>query len=400
MELKDILARVKVDFEFATKTKFVGLVRAIGSAFSSRIKEVYYKLDFVRRQAFVSTADKDYLYMHSGELVEVGGAMFAAGQVCFFGVVGTNVPANTKVEDNGVEWVTTAASKIVESTEVLGVVVVVGSIAQVIQNLSIPTCKCLVNGVEKVVTSTEEARYFDADGIADGEQVTIIVRKTLPVAVTAVKAGADGNRAFGDVLRLTTTITGIDSEAVVLSIAGGSEEEGTEDYRARVIDWLSKPQAPFNENNIIAEVKKRTAATYCWVRDADKTGGSVGVYPLNVSQAGSIGLNVDVKAAVMLIKSPQLEEERVFVATPAVEKVVFVVSGMSPTSDGLKSEIAKNLEYMMLGGRFEAGILVEEIQAEVFRAEYAGQRPVTFTVSGARSAVAEKVYFYGGVNFV
>ena len=90
--MKEILDKLKVDFEYYTGGKYIGLVKAIGAGFASRLSEFASKLGWIEKQAFVATADKDYLYLHTGHLLEPKPSLMAEGYVVFFGEVGKLVP--------------------------------------------------------------------------------------------------------------------------------------------------------------------------------------------------------------------------------------------------------------------------------------------------------------------
>ncbi len=77
--MKEIWDKLKVDFEYYTGGKYIGLVKAIGAGFASRLSEFTSKLNFIEKQAFIETADRDYLYLHTGDLLPPKGSEVAEG---------------------------------------------------------------------------------------------------------------------------------------------------------------------------------------------------------------------------------------------------------------------------------------------------------------------------------
>ncbi|MCK6521826.1 baseplate J/gp47 family protein [Myxococcota bacterium] len=135
-------------------------------------------LFWVRDQAFPTTADTVHLERHAA-LVDLQRkpAATAAGTVTFTGTSGVLVPAGTLLTAaDGTEFVTS------------------------------------VSGT-----------------LASG---------TLTVAVEAVLPGTAGNRVEGDVLEVAAPPSGVDADAEVVSITGGTEEETDAALRSRVLTRL------------------------------------------------------------------------------------------------------------------------------------------------------------------
>jgi len=79
--MNDIFERLKVDFQYITGFMYKGLVASIGLGFASRLEEFASKLGFIEKQAFISTADKEYLYLKTGRLLPPKPALTAGGKV-------------------------------------------------------------------------------------------------------------------------------------------------------------------------------------------------------------------------------------------------------------------------------------------------------------------------------
>jgi uncharacterized phage protein gp47/JayE len=108
----------------------------------------------------------------------------------------------------------------------------------------------------EAVAATGTARFTGADGAviaagtelrrADGVLYTTTVEAAIAAgqalaAVTASVTGQGGNTGINTPLTLTTPIAGVGSAAVAYTaLAGGADQEGDEDYRARILRRIQR----------------------------------------------------------------------------------------------------------------------------------------------------------------
>ncbi len=82
--------------------------------------------------------------------------------------------------------------------------------------------------------------FLQADGgvlfrtTADAVLITGVSPVQATVAVEAVEAGSAGNQTQGDVITLLSPIAGVESEATIVAVSGGSDAEDDESLRARI----------------------------------------------------------------------------------------------------------------------------------------------------------------------
>ena len=378
--MKEILEKLKVDFEYFTGGKYIGLVRAIGAGFASRLYEFSSKLNFIEKQAFIETADKDYLYLHAGHLLPPKGSEVAEGFVIFFGEIGATVPVGTNIKDDNGSF-TTRLVGTVNRIEFRAVAAVSNGVVTLPANLEIPSCKCIANNVSVTAISSKTGFSFPSSNIKQGDIVTVQVDKTDAVLVTSDTSGNAGNRGFGDILKTKVTINGINKESGVLAISGGKDAENVEDYRKRVKFFMSNPQAPFNENNIKAMLLENIPTLkYAWVKGGEIEDGKVKVYIINSEYSLTQAESYLAKDLVTRIKPAQMKPEFIEINLPVIKTQNVLIKDLSPSNEEMKNEVRKNIEYLFDVDLFEKGIKREGIESMIYRTKRGLERVESFNV--------------------
>lgn len=388
----EILDKLKADFEYFTGGKYVGLVKALGAGFASRLHEFSSKLNFIEKQAFIETADKDYLYLHAGHLLAPKPSAVSEGFVVFFGEVGATVPVGTEIKDDKGGY-TTKVEGVVQRVQFTSIASVKGGRVTLPANLGVPSCVCVVNGVSVSATSTRLGFSFSSNSINQGDSVTVQVDKTNAVAVFSSVSGVEANRSFGDRLKTKVTIAGINKDAGVLSLSGGKDAENVEDYRKRVKFFMANPQAPFSENHIKALVLENVPTLkYAWVKGGEVESGRVKVYIINNEYNLTQAENVSAKNLVETIRPAQMKSELITIGLPVVRVQDVVIKDLLPFSEEMKEEVRKNIEYLFSVDLFERGIKLADIESTVYRTTRGLERVESFTVL-AGSFLAESRTF-------
>lgn len=398
--MKDILDKLKTDFEYYTGGRYVGLVKAIGAGFASRLSEFTSKLGFIEKQAFISTADKDYLYLHAGNLLEPKPSLVSVGFVVFFGELGAIIPTGTQIQDDDSDF-KTLSDDVIINYEFTGNVVVVDERASLPANTEVPSCVCVVNGVIKNAISSIGSFSFEAGNLVDGEAVIVQVNKSGLVSVECTVAGILGNRELSDELKTKTTLEGINKELGVINISGGEDAEAVEDYRARVKYWLSNPQAPFSENHIREHLLNEVPTLkYVWIKGGDFEEGKVKIFVLNETDSLSQEESDRVVELTGNIKPAQMNPDFITVQLPVISVINVVIADLLPSHNEMKDEVRKNIEYLFDTDTFEKGISVNQIESTIYGTEFAGERVTSFSVvSGSFVPTTDTYWKLGSVVF-
>jgi len=398
--MEEIFKKLKVDFQFLTGYDYKGLVASIGAGFASRLSEFNSKLDFIKKQAFIATADKDYLYLHSGKMLSPKPPETAKGIVVFYGEEFVLVNSGTEIKDDNGSFRTLADATISKIILNGSVSVANGIAIFVYQAHEITNCKGEVNGVQKDITVIDsDTLQFEAGLLQDGETVQIITRHTATVQVTAVDSGIKGNRELNDVLKTKTTIENVDKEVGVILIAGGKDEESVEDYRKRVEEFIRNPQSPFNDNNIEYTLLNGIGTLkYVWVKSVLE--GTVQIIALNENMSLTQNEISTIVDKTKSIAPAQMDITAITATVPTVTGVQVVIQYLSPTSDGLKSAVEKNIEYIYNTDMYEKGISVSQLEATIYKTTNGAEQVDSFTLVSGETAPTDNVFWkYTGTTF-
>lgn len=217
--LPELIARIRTDLQARAAGGDPFLRRSFEAVLSRALAGLahglYGYLAWIARQIIPSMSDEDMLLRWAAIFgVQRKAATKATGQATFSGTNGTNLPSGTIVQrTDGAQYVTTA----------------VGTVAA----------------------------------------------GTVAVPVEAVLAGSNGNTDGAAVLRLVAPISGITSQGAftVSGASSGTDIEGIEDLRARLLQRISTPQRGGNAADYEAWVRATTGVS---VRDVWTYPGKAG----------------------------------------------------------------------------------------------------------------------------
>ena len=402
--MEDIFKKLKVDYEFVTGWIYKGLASALGAGFASRLKEFTDKLNFIKKQAFVATADKDYLYLNASELLPPKPAEIANGLVVFYGENGSVVPADTEIkDDNGVFKVISDAT--IAQTILNGTATVADGIATMIISNQLTSTTALVNDTSKQITIIDgDTIQFEAGTLQTGGAVEIKVNNAL-ASVVAGEAGIVGNRDLNDVLKLKITIAGVNTELGALQISGGVDDEDVEVYRQRVIYFKSNPQAPFSKQNIVATNKERLKTIkYVWVKNNDDDvtidDGEIRVIALN-DDLGLTAYEIDeITKNTKAIAPANFASTGITTTSATVIGVDIVIQDLTPSSSGLQDEVRKNIEYFFDNDMYEIAVTQQNLEAIIYKTTNGAETVASFTlVSGWQVATDNTFWKLDNVIF-
>lgn len=402
--MEDIFKKLKTDFEFITGFVYKGLVSVIGAGFASRLKEFADKLKFIEKNAFISTADKDYLYLNASTMLPPYPAEVATGVVVFYGSENSVIPAGSEIKDDNSVFKTISDATISKQT-LNGTIVVTDGIALINVMHQLTSTTALINGTSKQITVIDDANIqFESGNLQNGDAVTIIVYRAV-VSVIADIAGEASNRVLNDVLKLKTTINGVNTELGVLQIDGGKDDEDVESYRARVMQFLSNPQAPFSKPNIkYVNMNKLKSLKYMWVKNNgdDNTiqDGEIKVVALNNNYGLTAYEIEEITKNTLAIAPANFTSTAISVTNAIVENVDVIIQDLSPASDGLKNKVKKNIQYFFDADMFEKNITQSNLEAIIYKTVNGAETVESFTlISGWKTAENYKFWKLNNVIF-
>lgn len=289
--VSDVTAQLPDSGSFLPASYLTSIVKAL----AFRIYDNYQKISIMIAQFFVQTASSTYV-ARWGDFFGVtkNPATPAVGTVVFSGTATTTIPSATTLQSaSGISYATSASATIstsavsVASMSRLGTTVTVdfssahGLASGIVIDSITGASPADFNGNNLLITVTSATQFqytlAGTVGVATG---TINAQWTTgSVAVVSTTQGENTNVAAGGLLTLSSPISGVNNSAYVTidEIAGGTDVESNDSYRARVLFRIQFPFSFFNTNALINQAKQIPGVTRVWVFSPDSTSATISI---------------------------------------------------------------------------------------------------------------------------
>lgn len=307
----------------------------------------------------------------------------AHGRVVVTGDAGATVDAGTKMTANGLTYVTDYAVSIVSQT--LNLVSLTRSGSTVTATTASP--HYLATGQSITISGATQAEYNgDQTIIATSETTFVYALDSTPAtpatgapkltavygatSVTCTTKGLTGNRDGGSELAVPA-IVGVDATALVGfgGLAGGSEIEGEESYRSRILAALGTDFGTFSAGEIEILVRAVPGVTRVWVRTAQidppagwPLEGQVFIAFMRDHDANPFptSINVaDVYAAVASVIPAHTAPDDVVVTSPTPQAVDITFTALSPDTPTMRAAVTASLAQFFREG-VDYGVDIQE----------------------------------------
>lgn len=253
--------------------------------FAQALRGLYLRLEWLRRQKFVTTADTEALEQHGADIgIARLPASLAAGSVTATTVAGTVIPNGRRmVRADGVVYVSTAT-----------------------------------------VTAT-------------GTSTTIPVR--------ALEAGKAGNLVSGTALTLESPLTGVTMIVVgSAGLTGGADEENDASLRERILHAKRNVPHGGSPAEYVRWARLMPGVTRVYVKRATPAAGSVTVlFMMDDTYANGIPASGDVVTMAALLQANAPSNAAIVVTAPTAKAINVTVNGLVPndaaTRDAVRTEI-------------------------------------------------------------
>jgi len=259
-------------------------------AFAQVMRAGYLRLGYVHEQAFVTTAENDYLDWHgiqAGGLSRAG-AIYAQGPVVVTTVAGAVLPDGTELTRS--------------------------------------------DGVKFAVMGTWTA------------YTTYMI-----IQVRAFDAGELANTDYGATLTLASPITGIiDFTVAAGGIIGGRAGESDESFRQRIIFHKQNPPHGGSPSEYIEWAQTKSGVTRVFVKRATPQPGSVTIYFMQDSIGNGIPTASDIDAMQALLDKLAPSDAEVIVAAPIPQAINIVISGLVPDTASMRNAVTAELKAMFM----------------------------------------------------
>lgn len=274
-----ILDRIQAEMDIALPGGFSRLRQSVEGILARVVAmashELYGFINWIFKQVFVTTAESEYLEYHHGGTWGISRKQptSATGIVQFTGVIGSVIPAGT------------------------------------------------------LMTRGDNVQFT-----VDAE--VTFVAATANVDVTATIAGAGGNSVIGAKLSLASPVSGVQTEGTVqddgsgAGLSGGTETEGDDDYRARILERIQNPPQGGSENDYVRWMKEVAGVTRAWA------------YPNQLGLGTVVGIFVmDNKVGSIIPSAGEVADVQDYVDDPIRKPATAEITIVAPTAVPLDLEI-------------------------------------------------------------
>ena len=207
-----------------------------------------------------------------------------------------------------------------------------------------------VNGT--VVPVATQLEYSNLGlGFETTLQITIGASPT-SAPIKAIDAGIIGNLEAGATLSLTGTISGVDSEVVVVDLNGGTDEENDDDLRSRVLFRIQEPPVGGDASDYVKWATDVAGVTRAWCSPLEMGLGTITVrFMMDELRASTGGFPnaTDIQTVTTYLDTvrPVAIKDR-FVVSPVPEPIDFIISNLKPDTVAIRSAIAGAVSSMLI----------------------------------------------------
>jgi uncharacterized phage protein gp47/JayE len=174
-----------------------------------------------------------------------------------------------------------------------------------------------------------------------------------PVPVAATTAGALWNLDAGTILTWSPAIAGINGAATIVSLAGGADQETTDQLRARLLQRIRQPPMGGDADDYVAWALSVPGVTRAWTSPLEMGAGTVTVRFMMDSLRASTGgfpLPTDVATVQTFLNTKRpVTAIDVFVVAPIPEPISFTLTGLNATDSGTMANISTSVTTMLAG---------------------------------------------------
>lgn len=182
------------------------------------------------------------------------------------------------------------------------------------------------------------------DGITYAVQADAeIVAGTATLLVRASQPGSAGNQTPGTTLAFVSPVAGVGTNATVVELLGGLDEEGNASFRGRLLDHLRRPPQGGADGDYVKWARSVAGVTRAWERPDWQGAGTVGVLFVFDDRELILPLVDDVTAMQALLNRKRPITTTVYAVAPTANAVPLTIA-LNPSSDLLKAAVEAELD--------------------------------------------------------
>lgn len=413
-KISEVYNRIIADFKTynkkaqpAVKNSWIGSILV---AISGRIYDIYRKLNYILKQAFIDTATGEYL-KRWGYYVGIyqKSAQKASGNFILTGVAGSIVNKGTEILVDSNSYITNYSIKLAENN------IEADSFVQESDLVTITFTNKHNLGTGMTITVNGEdcvVEVIDAYtiSISTENQLTspVIVNYTSGIVpCTPSKPGYSYNLSSGQTGKTSKVIQGVDiiTYTDYAGFTGGSDIEDIENLRARIIYRYQHPVTNFNKAAIITFMQSLPNVGNVKVHEITPNVGQVTIYYLlNNNELPTSGKTESILNSIDSdLRPANTDISDIFLSAATPISVNFTIEDLNPLSVSLKNAIIKTLTDYFSSLDIEQSIqrnkLIELINSTVDSETGEGVKSFTLTSPSADISIDVGEFAkLGGIN--
>lgn len=194
------------------------------------------------------------------------------------------------------------------------------------------------------IASTDAVLYQTTEAAFVGQGVT-------PVPVIALTPGSVGNRDIGAPLTLRTAVSGVNAQAVALTITGGADQESDDDLRTRVLLRIRRPPMGGDADDYVQWALSVPGVTRAWCEPNSMGIGTVTVRfmcdDLRVN-TGGFPTDDDILAVRTYLDTVRpVAVKDFFVLAPTPQPLTLTIANLSNDTPSTRAAIELALRAML-----------------------------------------------------
>jgi uncharacterized phage protein gp47/JayE len=172
-----------------------------------------------------------------------------------------------------------------------------------------------------------------------------------PVAVQALNSGVGGNRVDGDVLTIDTPGTGVNGDAPVITLTGGTDQETDDELRKRVLFRIQQPPMGGDASDYVGWALEVPGVTRAWCYPLEMGMGTVTVRfmmdDLRADQGGFPTEDDCVTVAAYLDTVRPVAVKDFYVVAPIPQPVDCQITQLVTDNEDTRAGIEQSLNDML-----------------------------------------------------
>lgn len=193
------------------------------------------------------------------------------------------------------------------------------------------------------VTVPEGAQLQNADGTL---YKTTADSASGKAEVEAVVAGADGNMDAGDELTLVSPVAGVYSTATCGQISGGTDEEGDESLRSRLLTRMQDQPHGGSKSDYVAWALEVAGVTRAWCYPQENGVGTVTVRFVCDGQTPITPTETQVEAVAEHLDEERPVTAQVTVEAPTLVTVPVTIESLTPDTSAVRAAVEEELSEL------------------------------------------------------